>query len=480
MGRRTAWVVLFPLKGKKDKNMEHPGNSAVSRDIAYHIHPYTNLKTHQTQGPLVMTRGEGVRVFDETGKGYIEGFAGLWCASLGFSEPRLVAAATRQLETLPYYHNFAGKAPDVVIDLAERLIEIAPVPMSKVFFANSGSEATDTAVKLVWYYNNAVGRPEKKKVISRQKAYHGVTIASASLTGLPNNHRDFDLPIDRIMHTDCPHFYRFGAEGESEEDFASRCAASLEKMILDEGPDTVAAFIAEPVMGAGGVIVPPKTYFEKVQAVLDKHDVLFIADEVICGFGRTGNMWGCQTYDLKPDMITMAKALSAAYLPISAVMISEGVFQAMTKESEKIGMFAHGFTYSGHPVPAAVALETLKIYEERDIVGHVRHVGPSLQDGLRRLADHPLVGEVRGLGLVAGVELVKNKETKESFDPADGVGAYLAGRIQEHGAIARAIVDTIAFSPPLIITEDEIGEMLGCFERGLEETLAMVRERGLA
>ena len=460
--------------------MDNPGNSAGSRDIAYHIHPYTNLKAHQTQGPLVITRGEGVRVFDETGKGYIEGFAGLWCASLGFNEPRLVAAATRQLEKLPYYHNFAGKASDVVIDLAERLIEISPVPMSKVFFANSGSEATDTAVKLVWYYNNAVGRPDKKKVISRQKGYHGVTIASASLTGLPNNHRDFDLPIDRIMHTDCPHYYRFGAEGESEEDFASRCAANLEKMILDEGPDTVAAFIAEPLMGAGGVIVPPKTYFEKVQAVLKKYDVLFIADEVICGFGRTGNMWGTQTFDLKPDMITMAKALSAAYLPISALMVSEKVFSAMVDESEKIGLFAHGFTYSGHPVPAAVAVETLMIYEERDIVGHVRRVGPRLQERLRQLTDHPLIGEVRGLGLVGAIELVKNKDTKESFDPSDGIGAYLCARAQEYGAIARAIVDTVAFSPPLIIRAEEIDEMIDCVERALDDTLTMVKERGLA
>jgi 4-aminobutyrate---pyruvate transaminase len=460
--------------------MDNPGNSAGSRDIAYHIHPYTNLKAHQTQGPLVITRGEGVRVFDETGKGYIEGFAGLWCASLGFNEPRLVAAATRQLEKLPYYHNFAGKASDVVIDLAERLIEISPVPMSKVFFANSGSEATDTAVKLVWYYNNAVGRPDKKKIISRQKGYHGVTIASASLTGLPNNHRDFDLPIDRILHTDCPHYYRFGAEGESEEDFASRCAANLEKMILDEGPDTVAAFIAEPLMGAGGVIVPPKTYFEKVQAVLKKYDVLFIADEVICGFGRTGNMWGTQTFDLKPDMITMAKALSAAYLPISALMVSEKVFSAMVTESEKIGLFAHGFTYSGHPVPAAVAVETLKIYEERDIVGHVRRVGPHLQKRLRQLTDHPLVGEVRGLGLVGAIELVKNKDTKESFDPGDGIGAYVCARAQEYGAIARAIADTVAFSPPLIISTEEIDEMLDCIERALKDTLAMVKERGLA
>ena len=460
--------------------METLGNSAASRDIRYHLHPYTNVKVHEKQGPLVITRGEGVRVFDESGKGYIEGMAGLWCTALGFSEPRLVEAATRELKRLPYYHNFAGKASDVIIDLAEKLISIAPVPMSKVFFANSGSEASDTAVKLVWYYNNAIGRPEKKKIISRIKAYHGVTIASASLTGLPNNHRDFDLPIARILHTDCPHHYRFGKAGESEEDFATRCAASLEKLIQDQGPDTVAAFIAEPVMGAGGVIVPPRTYFEKVQKVLRKYDILFIVDEVICGFGRTGNLWGAQTFDLKPDMITMAKALSSAYLPISAVMISEPIYRSIVKESEKIGVFAHGFTYSGHPVPAAVAVEALKIYEERDIVGHVREVGPHFQSSLRALAGHPLVGEVRGVGLVAGVEVVKNKATKQPFDPAAGVGNYLYGRTQAHGAITRAIVDTIAFSPPLVITKAEVDEMVSCFRQGLDDTLAMVRERGLA
>ena len=465
---------------RKVEVMKQMLNSAASRDIAFHLHPYTNFKVHESQGPLVITRGEGVRVFDEDGKGYIEGMAGLWCTALGFDEPRLIEAATRELKRLPFYHNFAGRASDVIIDLAEKLIGIAPVPMSKVFFANSGSEATDTAVKLIWYYNNALGRPAKKKIISRIKAYHGVTVASASLTGLPNNHRDFDLPIANILHTDCPHHYRFGADGESEEDFATRCAANLEKLILEEDPDTVAAFIAEPVMGAGGVIVPPKTYFEKIEAVLEKYDVLFVVDEVICGFGRTGNMWGTQTFGLHPDMITMAKALSSAYLPISALMVSEPIYRAMVQESEKIGIFAHGFTYGGHPVPAAVAVEALNIYVERDIVGQVRAAAPHFQAGLGRLADHPLVGEVRGVGLVAGVEVVRNKETKEPFDPADGVGAYLGARIQEHGTITRPIADTIAFSPPLIISPAEIDEMIASLERGLEDTLAMVRERGLA
>src|SRR5580693_5352174 len=289
------------------------------RDIATSIHPYTNLKQHETEGPLVITEGDGVFVRDEDGKTYLEALAGLWCVSLGFSEKRLAEAAYRQMLKLPYYHTFAHKAHDIGIELAEKLLSIAPVPMSKVFFVNSGSEANDTVVKLVWYYNNALGRPAKKKMISRTKAYHGVTVASASLTGLPNNHRDFDLPLDKIIHVECPHFYRFGLPGETEEAFATRMADSLEQRILSEGPETVAAFIAEPIMGAGGVIVPPATYWEKIQAVLKKYDVLLVADEVICAFGRTGDMWGSTTYRITPDMLTCAKALSSAYLPIGAV-----------------------------------------------------------------------------------------------------------------------------------------------------------------
>ncbi|MGF1641667.1 MAG: aspartate aminotransferase family protein [Rhodospirillales bacterium] len=454
-------------------------NSAAARDIAYAVHPYTNLKRHQDTGPLVIARGHGVRVYDEDGNGYIEGLAGLWCTALGFSEERLVDAATRALRQLPFYHSFAGKAAPPTIDLAEKLIAIAPVPMSKVFFANSGSEANDTAIKLIWYYNNALGRPQKKKIISRVRAYHGVTIASASLTGLLPNHRDFDLPIERILHADCPHHYRFAAAGESEEAFASRLAENLEKLIVAEGPETIAAMFAEPVMGAGGVIVPPATYFDKIQPVLKRHDILLVADEVICGFGRTGNLWGCQTFDIRPDMITCAKALSSGYLPISALMISEPIWQAMVKESEKIGVFGHGFTYSGHPVAAAVALEALAIYEERDIVEHVRGVAPLLQGGLRRFADHPLVGEVRGLGLVAAVELVADKATKRPFEPTLGVGAHLGKRAEAHGLIIRPIVDNIAFSPPLVIGAAEIEEMLESFGHALDETWAWVDREGL-
>ncbi|HZB90153.1 MAG TPA: aspartate aminotransferase family protein, partial [Stellaceae bacterium] len=428
------------------------GNSAASRDIAFHLHPYTNLKKHESEGPLVITEGKGVFVYDEAGKEYIEGLAGLWCTALGFGEERLVAAATRQMERLPFYHIFNHKTHEMAAELAERLIGLMPVKMSKVFFNNSGSEANDSAVKMVWYYNNARGRHRKKKIISRMKGYHGVTIAAASLTGLPNNHRDFDLPLPQIRHADCPHHYRFAKPGESEEAFATRLAESLEGQILREDPETVAAFIAEPVMGAGGVIVPPRTYFDKIQAVLKKYDVLLIADEVICGFGRTGAMFGTETFGLKPDIITLAKALSSAYLPISATVISDELYQAFVAQSEKIGLFAHGFTYSAHPVCCAVALETLRLYEERDILGHVRAIAPRFLEGLRRFADHPLVGEVRGIGLIAGVELVQNKATKAPFDPQAGIGPLFAARAQEHGLIVRAMGDTVALCPPLIIT----------------------------
>lgn len=332
-------------------------NSLHALDKQSLVHPYTNLAVHQETGPHVITGGDGIYVVDDEGKRYIEGLAGLFCAGLGFSEQRLVEAATRQLKTMPFYHSFAHKSTEPGIRLAEKLLSITPVPMSKVFFAGSGPEANDTAIKLIWYYNNALGRPEKKKIISRRKAYHGVTVATASLTGLPFNHRDFDLPIANILHTDCPHYWRFAETGETEEDFATRMANNLEAIILEKGPETIAAFFAEPVMVSGGVITPPKTYFEKVQAVLRKYDILLIADEVICGFGRTGNMFGSETYGLKPDMISCAKQLSAAYMPISALMINEKIADALVDQSRKIGTFSHGFTYGGHPVAAAVALE---------------------------------------------------------------------------------------------------------------------------
>ena len=420
-------------------------------------------------------------MYDDEGRRYLEGMSGLWCASLGFSEKRLAEAAYRQMLELPFYHSFGGKVPAISTELAERLIGIAPAGLGRVLFANSGSEANDTAIKLAWYVNNALGRPRKKKIIARQRAYHGVTIASASLSGLAFAHTDFDLPIARILHTEAPWHYRGAHAGESEEAFAERLADKLEEMILQEDPDTVAAFFAEPVMGAGGVIVPPATYFERIQPILRKYDVLFVADEVICGFGRTGNMFGTQTFDLKPDIITVAKALSAGYVPISANLVSNALYDILLKQSDKLGIFGHGYTYSSHPVPAAVALETLKIYEERDILTHVRRVAPRMQAGVRSRNDHPLIGDARGVGLIGAVEIVRNKATKESFDPKAGVAAFLVRRAQHHGVILRNMPgDIVAFCPPLIVSESEIDEMFAGFARALDDTSAMVREKGLA
>jgi 4-aminobutyrate--pyruvate transaminase len=454
--------------------------AAARRDLAFHLHPSTNLRQVQSDGPLVITRGEGVYVYDDEGRRYLEGMSGLWCAPLGFSERRLADAAYRQMCELPFYHSFAGKVPAISTELAERLIGIAPAGMVRAFFASSGSEANDSAMKLAWYVNNARGRPQKKKIIARDRAYHGVTIATGSLTGLSFAHTDFDLPIARVLHTDCPYPYRGARAGESEEAYAARLAASLEQLILREGPDTVAAFFAEPLMAAGGVIIPPATYFERVQAILRKYEILFVVDEVVCGYGRTGNMFGSQTFGLQPDIVTSAKALSASYQPISAMLVSGGVYETLLAQSDKHGIFGHGYTYSAHPVAAAVALEALKIYEERDIVGIVRRISPRLQDGLRSYADHPLVGEARGIGMIGAIELVRDKATKTSFDPKAGVGAFLVRRAQHHGVILRSMQgDIVAFCPPLIISEAEIDEMMAGFDKALADTVAMVRERGL-
>lgn len=431
---------------------------------------------------MIISRGDGIRVYDDAGKDYIESVAGLWCASLGFSNERLAKAAYDQMLKLPFYHSFTAKSHEPMIDLAEMLIARAPVPMSKVFFSNSGSEANDSAVKMIWYYNNALGRTAKKKIIGRIKGYHGVTIAAASLTGLPNNHRSFDLPLPGFIHTMTPHFYHGGMAGESEDDFATRCADELDKLIVAESPDTVAAMFAEPIMGAGGVIVPPRGYFPKIQAVLKKHDVLLVVDEVICGFGRTGSYWGTQTFDIEPDLITCAKALSSAYLPISATMVSEKVFSVLADESHKIGTFGHGVTYSGHPVPAAVAIETLKIYDEIGIVEQCATVGSFLQSELhRRFDDHELIGEVRGVGMIAAMELVANKEARQNFDPALKMGARLVKLCKAHGVIARGLPnDAMAFSPPLIMTKEDVTEMCDRVGQALDELTIQVRRERLA
>ena len=452
--------------------------STSDRDHLSVLHPTTDLPALRRDGPLVIERGKGIRVWDEHGKEYIEGLAGLWCTALGYGVEELAEAAAEQIRKLSFSHLFAGRSHEPAVALAEKLREIGPVESAKAFFGTSGSDANDTQVKLVWYYNNALGRPEKKKIISRRRGYHGVSLAAGSMTGLPPFHKSFDLPLPQFRHVTCPHHYREAQPGETEAEFTARLAAELDDLIRAEGPGTVAAFIAEPVLGAGGVVVPPEGYYPAIQKVLDEHDVLLIDDEVICGFGRLGTPFGAEAMDMKPDTASVAKALSSAYLPISAVLVPDQMVDVFVEAGERWGVFGHGFTYTGHPVCAAVALKALELMEERDLFAHAARVGSYFQAGLRRFADHPLVGEVRGKGLLGACELVADKQTREAFPTQRGVGAYCMERCLDQALILRALGDTVAFCPPLIVIESDIDEILERFGRGLDETLAWVEAGG--
>lgn len=449
--------------------------------VTYHtsvLHPFTDFARYAEEGPHIIVRGNGVHVEDEDGKRYIEGVSGLWSISLGFGQQRLADAAYKQFLELPSYHIFRGKSHPRAAELADRLLSISPVPMSKVFFANSGSEANDTAVKLVWYYNNALNRPKKKKIISRVGAYHGVTVASGSLTGLERIHADVDLPLPGFLYTDCPAYWKCGVAGETEGDFVERLARNLEALIEREGPETIGAFIAEPVMGVGGVILPPEGYFERIVPILKRHDILFIVDEIITGFGRLGFMFGSEAFGLKPDILTCAKGLSSGYLPISAVMINEDIWEACFHKNKKSSLFGHGFTTSAHPVSAAVAIETLRLYEDLDILGNVNRNAPILEKGLRSLSNHPLVGNARGMAFIGAVELIRNKKTKEAFDPAANIGLFAERRCLAHGLILRALGDTIAIAPPLIADGATIETILQKLAVALDETLLYAEQNG--
>ena len=450
-------------------------NSLEARDIAHMIHPYTNLVKHRDKGPMVMESAKGVWITDHAGNRYIEGLAGLWCCGLGYGEERLVKTASAQMQKLSFSHVFAHKSHPPAIELAGQLCALGPGAgseraMDKVLFANSGSEANDTAIKVIRYYMNAIGKPKKKKIISRLKGYHGVTLASASLTGLPILHADFDLPMEGVLHTACPHHYRAPDPDMSEQEFCADLVKQLEELIDREGPETIAAFIAEPVMGAGGVIVPPDGYFEAIQAVLRRHNILMVADEVICGFGRTGNMFGSETLSIDPDIVTVAKQLTSAYFPLSATMLNREISEAVIENSGRHGAFGMGYTYSGHPVGTAIASEVLKIYEERSILDHVNSISPYFQTRLKEFSDHPLVGEARGLGLIGALELVADKKTRQSFDPAQGMGAKVGALCEKHGLIVRALAgDIVAVCPPLIITHEEIEMMMDRLASALDE-----------
>jgi 4-aminobutyrate--pyruvate transaminase len=447
-------------------------NSLAARDIEYYFHPVTNARRHEQVGPMIIAKGKGVYVYDDMGKEYIEAMAGLWSVAVGFGEERLVKAATKQMSELPFYHSFSHKSHPTAIALAERMVKMSPGNMGKAHFVNSGSEANDTVVKMIWFYNNARGKPEKKKIISRIKAYHGITMMSASLTGLPNNHRDFDLPFPQIKHVSCPHHYRFAEAGETEEDFATRLAKEFEDRILAEGPETVAAFIGEPVMGAGGVFIPPRTYWPKMQDVCRKYDILIVADEVINGFGRTGNTWGCDTYGLTPDIMICSKQITSSYVPLASITFTNEIYNVIADNTAKIGTFAHGFTTSGHPLAMAVAMENLDIIEERNLMGRVNELSPQFLKRLHSFKDHPLVGETRGVGLIGAIELVADKKTKAGFEKPGATGLKLAEIGHEEGVIFRPIGDILAFCPPLIISEQQIDDIFDRFGRALERLTA--------
>jgi 4-aminobutyrate--pyruvate transaminase len=433
------------------------------------LYPSTNLAAVEQ---LVIDRGEGVYVYDKAGKRYLEGLAGLWCTALGYGNRELIETAEQAMSKLSFTHLFGGKSHQPGIDLAAKLADMVPVDNARVFFGNSGSDANDTHIKILRYLSNVTGRPEKRKIITRERAYHGVTVAAGSLTSLPVNLAHFDPPLDAlgILRTDSPYYYRDRKDNESEAAFVDRVAANLERLILDEGPETIAAMICEPVTGASGVIVPPAGYYEKIQAVLRKYDILFWADEVITGFGRTGEIFGSTAMGIeKPAMMTVAKQLSSAYFPISASIIRGDMYEALVEPSSRVGMFGHGYTYSGHPVGCSIALKALEIYERDGIYEHAATVGRYLQRRLREFADHEIVGDVRGVGLIGAVEIVADKTSRQPFDPS-AIG-YLAKTAQDHGLIGRALAGTtFAVCPPLVISCEQVDELVTILGRALDET----------
>ena len=452
-----------------------PYSKRQQSDLTHLLHGYTDLSGHQAKGPVVITRGEGIYIYDESGKEYIEAASGMWCAAFGFSDEELIAAAEKQLRTLPYYHTLASRSVNPAIDLAEQLSAIVPIDNARIHFAVSGSEANDFLIKFLYYYNNSIGRPDKKKVISRHQGYHGATMVATSLSGLKPNHRHFDLPLPGFFHTHNPHFYRHGLPGESISEFSSRMAQALEDLILEEGPETIMAFMAEPISGGAGVIIPPDDYFTKIQAVLDRYEVLMLADEVITGFGRTGLMFGCESMSITPDAMTMAKGLSAAYQPISAIALSDEIYRGLVSGSDAMGgYFAHGATYSGHPVAAAVGVKVLELFESRKMLSHIKAMSSVFAARLTALTNHVLVGEVRYKGLLGAIELVENKATKASFDPARKVSAQLKSACEQHGVIVRTAPagDSVAICPPLIITSDQVNELFDRIELGLDDLVA--------
>ena len=436
----------------------------VELDRGAHLHPFTSVPALLSDGPLVIRRGDGVIIEDDGGREMIDAAAGLWCVNVGYGRREIIEAVYRQMNDLAYFHSFGGMTHESIARLADRLVGLAPTGMRRAFFGNSGSDANDTAMKLVALYNNLRGKTNKKRIISRLRGYHGVTVGAGSLTGLTNVHRLFDLPLASVIHVEPPDTYR--EPDLSGRDYAER----LDLAIQAAGPETVGAFIAEPVMGTGGVLVPPDDYFVEVRRVLDRHDVLLILDEVISGFGRLGTWFGADRFRVAPDIMTVAKGLTSSYLPMSAVIVGDRVWSVMEEHKDTVGVFGHGFTTTGHPAAAAAAYANLDIIERESLVARAGKLGKRLFTDLRaQIADHPLVGDIRGSGLMVGIELVEDKEARRNFAPERGIATRLQRAAIEERLLIRALPvnDVVAMSPPFVIEESDLDECVTRFARAL-------------
>jgi len=448
-------------------------------DRAHFMHPSTHAHDHAA-GVLpgrIVTGAKGIRIEDHEGRSYIDAFAGLYCVNIGYGRTDVAEAIYEQAKKLAYYHTYVGHSTDTVIELSARIIDWAPQGMKKVYYGMSGSDANETQIKLVWYYNNVLGRPNKKKIVSRDRGYHGSGIVTGSLTGLASFHQCFDLPIDRVKHTVCPHWYRKAPAGMNEAQFVAYCVDELEKLIAREGADTIAAFIGEPVMGTGGIVPPPAGYWSAIEQVLKKHDILLIADEVVCGFGRLGSKMGSQHYGIQPDLITVAKGLTSAYAPLSGVIVGERVWEVIDKASSEFGAMGHGWTYSGHPICAAAALANLDILERERIAENAASSGAYLLERLHAAFDaHPLVGEVRGAGMLAALEFMADKDERRAFDAGLKIGPRVSAAALRRGLIARAMPhgDILGFAPPLITTRADVDEIVRLAREAVDEVASEV------
>ena len=446
----------------------------IDADLQHFVHPASSIDALQTKGPTIVSHAKGNYIYDADGREILDGTAGLWCVNIGHGRQEIADTLSEASLKLDYFHTFTGMSNEPSAMLAKKLASIAPAHLSRVFFGSSGSDANDTIIKMLWHYNNILGRPNKKKLLSRHQAYHGTSLAAASLTGLPSFHKWFDLPIEQVKHLSCPHFYRFGEEGETEDQFVDRMVAEAEAMIEAEGADTIAAFFGEPIMGAGGVIVPPKNYWPRMQALMKKHDILIVADEVISGYGRTGEWFASPELGIEPDFIATAKGLTSGIFPMSAIFLTEAIFEVLREGSRQLGGLSHGYTYSGHPLGCAVALKNLEILERENLLGNAKEVGAYLHQQLHeKVLTHPHVGEIRGKGLVAAVQLIEDKATKTAYSPALKIPAAVCDVCWEQGTVFRPLpsIGALAISPPLTITRAEVDRLVETLLFGINKVL---------